>query len=164
MILPTRCWSPRALPLATLPAAECYRLIHGAVACALAAIGWQQIEAAGETGALPLDNHPSKGAGAAPFLKPCFANPVPFDLLAAGQKIAGGAQRRTRYGLLHQGSIQGALPEAWLRDHRWRELGESLAAALAPKFTHGPIQAGAFPAAQDLAMRKYGAKLWTERF
>ncbi len=37
----------------------------------------------------------------------CFERPVIGDLLFDGRKIAGAAQRRTRRGLLHQGSIQG---------------------------------------------------------
>jgi lipoate-protein ligase A len=42
----------------------------------------------------------------------CFEKPVSQDVLLDGRKIAGGAQRRTRHGLLHQGSIQGvSLPE-----------------------------------------------------
>ncbi|MEM9080458.1 MAG: hypothetical protein AAGC74_07205 [Verrucomicrobiota bacterium] len=36
----------------------------------------------------------------------CFQAPVPGDLLdSSGNKIAGAAQRRTRQGLLHQGSL-----------------------------------------------------------
>ena len=38
----------------------------------------------------------------------CFANPVRHDVLIEGKKIAGAAQRRTRRGFLHQGSIQVA--------------------------------------------------------
>jgi lipoate-protein ligase A len=36
----------------------------------------------------------------------CFAGHEEFDLLWQGQKIAGAAQRRTRNGLLIQGSVQ----------------------------------------------------------
>lgn len=36
----------------------------------------------------------------------CFAGPEKFDLLMDGLKIAGAAQRRTRIGLLIQGSVQ----------------------------------------------------------
>jgi lipoyl(octanoyl) transferase len=36
----------------------------------------------------------------------CFANPVWADVLIESRKIAGAAQRRTRRGLLQQGSIQ----------------------------------------------------------
>jgi lipoate-protein ligase A len=38
----------------------------------------------------------------------CFAGPERHDLMFAGRKIAGAAQRRTRNGLLIQGSIQPA--------------------------------------------------------
>lgn len=40
----------------------------------------------------------------------CMANPVQYDIMWKGQKIAGGAQRRTRQGFLHQGSISLAMP------------------------------------------------------
>src|SRR5438874_12333589 len=36
----------------------------------------------------------------------CLANAVAADVIENGRKIAGAAQRRTREGLLHQGSIQ----------------------------------------------------------
>ena len=36
----------------------------------------------------------------------CFAGPEQFDLLWQNQKIAGAAQRRSRHGLLIQGSMQ----------------------------------------------------------
>ena len=36
----------------------------------------------------------------------CFAGHEPHDLLWNGKKIAGGAQRRNRHGLLIQGSVQ----------------------------------------------------------
>lgn len=35
----------------------------------------------------------------------CMANPVAYDLILNGKKIGGGAQRKTRYGFLHQGTI-----------------------------------------------------------
>lgn len=35
----------------------------------------------------------------------CFQNPVHGDVVADGRKLAGGAQRRTKQGMLHQGSI-----------------------------------------------------------
>lgn len=39
---------------------------------------------------------------------PCFQNPVTWDLLASDsrRKIGGGAQRRTRRGVIHQGSLR----------------------------------------------------------
>ncbi|MBI4323781.1 MAG: hypothetical protein HY674_00795 [Chloroflexi bacterium] len=47
----------------------------------------------------------------------CFVGAEPFDLLWNGRKIAGAAQRRTRSGLLIQGSVQpmppGVTAEQW---------------------------------------------------
>jgi len=40
----------------------------------------------------------------------CMAHPVPFDLMWQGKKIGGGAQRRTRNGFLHQGTISLCSP------------------------------------------------------
>ena len=39
----------------------------------------------------------------------CFQNPVAGDVVAGNAKLAGGAQRRGRGGVLHQGSIAGQL-------------------------------------------------------
>jgi len=36
----------------------------------------------------------------------CFTTPTRYDLLADDRKIAGSAQRRTKAGMLHQGSIE----------------------------------------------------------
>ena len=40
----------------------------------------------------------------------CFVGHEKFDVLWRGQKIAGAAQRRTRDGLLIQGSVQPPIP------------------------------------------------------
>ena len=39
----------------------------------------------------------------------CFQRPVHGDVVADGRKLAGGAQRRTKSGMLHQGSIAAKL-------------------------------------------------------
>jgi len=69
---------------------ESYRRIHEAVAAALRLAGW--------------------AAELAPCCGPvtagvCFDGPVQFDVVVAGRKVAGAAQRRLKRGLLHQGSI-----------------------------------------------------------
>ncbi len=45
----------------------------------------------------------------------CFVKPVPFDIVdPSGRKLAGAGQKRSRHGLLHQGSVQGVENcEAW---------------------------------------------------
>lgn len=40
----------------------------------------------------------------------CMAAPTIFDVMIGKRKVAGGAQRRTNKGFLHQGSISLALP------------------------------------------------------
>jgi lipoate-protein ligase A len=68
-----------------------YAAIHAALRDALAA-GGQNAELA---------------ATAAPVVsEACFAKAVVADVTINGRKVAGAAHRRTRTGLLHQGSIQ----------------------------------------------------------
>jgi lipoate-protein ligase A len=81
---------PRGERWAALRAAESYRELHQAVARAMTAAGLAVELAAGSP---------------APHGE-CFARPVTHDILRDGTKVAGGAQRRTRRGVLHQGSIQ----------------------------------------------------------
>jgi len=40
----------------------------------------------------------------------CMAKPTKYDVLWEGKKVGGGAQRRTKKGFLHQGTIALALP------------------------------------------------------
>ena len=49
----------------------------------------------------------------------CFAGHEKFDVLRLGRKIAGAAQRRTRTGLLIQGSIQP--PPPGLSREQWQD-------------------------------------------
>ena len=41
----------------------------------------------------------------------CMGRPTQYDLVAQGRKIAGAAQRRTKAGFLHQGTISLLAPE-----------------------------------------------------
>lgn len=41
----------------------------------------------------------------------CMAKPTKYDVMLGGKKIAGAAQRRRKWGYLHQGSIAIALPQ-----------------------------------------------------
>lgn len=42
----------------------------------------------------------------------CMAKPTKYDVLLSGKKVAGAAQRKTKLGFLHQGSISLVLPDA----------------------------------------------------
>lgn len=57
---------------------------------------------------LPLDEHCRSF---------CMAKPTKYDVMIQGKKVGGAAQRKTRHGFLHQGSISiGFLSEEFLRE------------------------------------------------
>jgi lipoate-protein ligase A len=85
---------PPDQPWHQLRARESYRRTHSWIADALRLIGLNPNLA-------PEKHTPIPGL--------CFAGAEQDDILCAGQKIAGAAQRRNRSGLLIQGSIQSHL-------------------------------------------------------
>ena len=81
-----------------------YEKIHRSLAVALNGVGERAVVAGGvDPGGIALSKHATVSASD----YNCFANPVRADLMIDDRKIAGAAQRRTRRGLLQQGSIQG---------------------------------------------------------
>jgi len=74
---------------------ESYRAIHKALVRALAGFGVECL----------LTGEPSGRVDRATMR--CFATPTRYDVLSAdsGLKVAGAAQRRTKNGILHQGSV-----------------------------------------------------------
>ena len=40
----------------------------------------------------------------------CMAKPTKYDVMIDGRKVGGGAQRRTKHGFLHQGTLALAIP------------------------------------------------------
>lgn len=85
----------------------------------------------------------------------CFANAVRADVLIGDRKIAGAAHRRSRFGLLHQGSIQRPdLPEQFRDD---------FARNLCPQFERMEIPADVRARAGQIAAEKYGTASWLRR-
>ena len=83
-----------------------YEKIHRALCDALLASGLNPVVAGvGDPGSCSATKASRAGISDAGYN--CFANPVRADIMIDGRKIAGAAQRRTRRGLLQQGSIQG---------------------------------------------------------
>lgn len=131
----------------SMKAAESYRRVHEWLQRAFAALGV-------ETELAPCCQ--AEGPGQ------CFVGAEQFDLLAGGKKLAGAAQRRTKAGLLIQGSIQPNGLEAdrcdWERAMRasasgewgveWREM-QDFAALRA--------------AADRLASEKYSSEVFNRR-
>jgi lipoate-protein ligase A len=85
----------------------------------------------------------------------CFANPVPADVMVCGRKVAGAAQRRTRRGLLQQGSIQGADLDS--------KLAKRFAEALSANRTDCETEEQILIRARELAQQKYGSDSWLRR-
>ena len=142
--------APRGEALAGMRTGETYRAIHRALAEALRDHGI-------ETGL---------SATAQSAAVECFAGAVEHDLVIGGTKIAGGAQRRTRRGVLHQGSVQGLQGisrllgetlartmgtevETWAPPSGFEERVEALAAEkyASPEFLRGPRKPKSFTAA-----------------
>lgn len=87
---------PRGEPFAAVRPGESYRQIHGILASVLKEI---------------VPSVSLAAADAQKVSSACFENPVTDDLLVDGCKIAGAGQRRTRAGMLHQGSLRLGTPE-----------------------------------------------------
>ena len=85
----------------------------------------------------------------------CFANPVRADVMIDGKKIAGAAQRRTRRGLLQQGSIQLKKLSS--------DFAERFARALCSSAQSRLIDEEMRRRAEEIAERKYALRSWLER-
>jgi lipoate-protein ligase A len=131
-----------------------YEKIHRALADALAETGQRAVVAAiGDRGSL----RSAIGTGVTDpgYSSHCFANPVQADVIIDGRKVAGAAQRRTRAGLLHQGSIQGI------------DLGDGFAERFARELSHDrkthSLPEAVEYRAQEIAAQKYGTQDWLRR-
>jgi lipoate-protein ligase A len=85
----------------------------------------------------------------------CFANPVRADVMMNGRKIAGAAQRRTRRGLLQQGSIQGFTMKS--------DLAQKFARALSANGSEFELNEEIFQRARELAQQKYATDSWLRK-
>ena len=85
----------------------------------------------------------------------CFANPVRADVMMDGRKIAGAAQRRTRRGLLQQGSIQGITMKT--------DFAQKFAQALSANRNEFEANQEIFQRAGELAQQKYGSDSWLKK-
>ena len=134
---------PARFALSDQRAVETYRWIHEAMISALAD--------SGVSGCSLQPDSTSDGMGV------CFVEPARFDVVRAGQKIAGAAQRRSKTGFLHQGTVQPLKTPP----------GFDLAFARA--LAHKPAVVSQDEAlrllaerAEILAAEKYGAASWLE--
>jgi lipoyl(octanoyl) transferase len=131
-----------------------YERVHQALCDALSETGQPALVAAGDD-RVPGSAMVATRTGISDAGYSCFANPVRADVMIDGRKIAGAAQRRTRGGLLQQGSIQG------------KEFGNSLteqfAQALSTNRCERKIDEKILNRARELAEQRYGAESWLRK-
>jgi len=135
---------PASAPVFAESSMSIYENVHRALCNALIATG-QRAAVAGVV-------DPGAGVNDAGH---CFANPVRADLLVNGRKIAGAAQRRTRAGLLQQGSIQHV--------NLGNGLAERFAKELSTKCSERKIDNDVLTRAGELAKQRYGTESWLRK-
>ena len=124
-----------------------YERIHNALRDALVSEGRDAVVAA------VADR--GSGVSDADYNGHCFANPVRADVLSNGRKVAGAAQRRTRRGLLQQGSIQGI--------QLANKFADQFANELCSECYHKTLDERLIARAREIADEKYGAASWLQR-
>jgi lipoate-protein ligase A len=130
---------------------ESYNILHRCVVAALKSVG---IAATLAPNQKPGSPRPNASA--------CMTNPTRFDVMFGDRKIAGAAQRRTKTGLLHQGSIwmgdggasrekiKAALPNGF----------QSVVGCSSEKFV---LPAEVETAARQLMESRYAQREWNEK-
>ena len=132
---------PRGCGLAGRKGDESYRVIHSALAEVLRKAG-------AEVSLVQEDSLVESPA--------CFERPVAWDLIdGRGGKVAGAGQRRSRKGLLHQGSVM--LGEG--------VDGDALFGSLAGRFAKEVKNIRREPSEEDVAalVDQFSSPSWTER-
>ncbi len=132
---------PSDEPLAKVRPLEAYRLIHSSVIAALRKVGC----------AARLAGPRDCADGLA-----CFTSPALYDVIGPDhRKVGGGAQRRTRRGFLHQGSIQNLEPHPDFPVRFLESVARETCAFCLPTAT--------WARANALAAGKYATRAWRER-
>lgn len=129
-------------PLAKERGEEIYRQIHSCVRSAFLNLGL----VAG------LANHADAKPGG-----DCFAAPVAHDVIGETGKLAGGAMRRTRAGLLYQGSILGVPKE------NRQSVATQLRHLLSLEITTHSFSCSELEKIQNIATSRYASQEWLMR-
>lgn len=132
---------PKGHPVEQLRGNGSYAAIHEALAISMRLSG---VECA-----LTVEDSDSEA-------RACFIKPVPYDIVdSSGLKLAGAGQKRSRYGLLHQGSVQGIKDVA-----RWQAL---FSAALAEHVTAEMIDPERLGNVAAVVAQRYGTEAWMSK-
>ena len=93
----------------------------------------------------------------------CFTTPTRYDLLLNDKKIAGSAQRRSKEGMLHQGSIECEGMEFMNADNLRRVLPLGFGAVIPASFEeYSPFEL-IEEKVQQLFKEKYATEKWNKR-
>ena len=138
---------PATEPVFSESSRSIYERIHNALRDALVSEGRDAVVAA------VADR--GSGVSDADYNGHCFANPVRADVLSNGRKVAGAAQRRTRRGLLQQGSIQSI--------QLANKFADQFANELCSECYHRTLDERLIARAREIADEKYGAASWLQR-
>ena len=131
---------PTSDPARPRTSEEIYREVHVALRDALNQFS---------LGADIVTQRPAAGSNA------CFASPVLADVIIADRKVAGAAHRRTKTGLLHQGSVQNVdLPP---------NLSQVFANQLSDKPETMALPDSIMDRASTISATKYGTLDWLKR-
>ena len=132
---------PRADPLANMRGALSYCKIHEVLSRVLNGLG-------ADVALTPDDLGNGDVA--------CFENPVAYDITdAAGNKVAGAGQRRSKYGLLHQGSVVAEVEASNLYDQ--------LISSLASEHDDYALKDDFLLRASGLAVKRYASEPWLRK-
>jgi lipoate-protein ligase A len=126
---------------------EAYCALHKAVAAALNQGGLADDCSCGDA--------TEPDAAVASRAYECFANPVAGDVVDGERKLAGAAQRRTREGMLHQGSIAARVETARILD--------GFASVLGVGFEPWKPGTNETLLADKLVAERYGLPAWNRR-
>lgn len=138
---------PRAHPWMELPTPESYSRIHEGVLAAIKRLGV----------AAQLAPSCDENESAA-----CFQKAVKYDITApGGVKLSGAAQRRTREGLLHQGSI--LLPDPSQNQALYQLLGQAMGETLGFDWKLCELTESEQKRARILEVERYATDAWNHR-
>ncbi|MEO0054415.1 MAG: hypothetical protein RLZZ50_362 [Verrucomicrobiota bacterium] len=157
---------PRGHALETARAVESYRAIHAALADALRTCGQPAAlkDRCDASPAAPSGEDSTAPASCASLPSVCFTRPELHDVVHpdTGAKIAGAAQKRTKEGLLFQGSVlRAAAPAVPDWDAFHDTFVQSLASTLALSATQAPWPDFA-EGEHDALVEQYASSEWRE--
>lgn len=132
---------PKGEPAASMPPSAFYGELHRRLAGWLSGLLSSEVRLAGE--------------GDIVIGPQCFKAPAGNDLLLSGQKILGGAQRRSAGALLYQGSLQGL--GSLSMDFR------AMAGSLSRIVIQRPLDRAVIKESKALADWKYRSPEWVSR-